>query len=72
MAKSNMEQAEVEAAECRKQAERMLEVTKQLTERNSSLSSECEILKEKVRALNNDLILLFTFIFYFSLFFIFR
>ncbi|VDD96031.1 unnamed protein product [Enterobius vermicularis] len=49
MAKSNMEQAEVEAAECRKQAERMLEVTKQLTERNSSLSSECEILKEKLR-----------------------
>uniref|UniRef100_A0A0N5AE51 Shootin-1 n=1 Tax=Syphacia muris TaxID=451379 RepID=A0A0N5AE51_9BILA len=39
-ARSNMDQAELEANECRRQAERMLEVTRQLTERNSALSSE--------------------------------
>lgn len=49
IAKVNMEQAEVEANECRKQAERMLEVTEQLTEKNSALSSECEVLKEKLK-----------------------
>ncbi|EFO23993.2 hypothetical protein LOAG_04485 [Loa loa] len=46
------DQAEAEAVECRKQAERMLEITEQLADRNSSLTSEQEILKFKNSELN--------------------
>ncbi|VDM95596.1 unnamed protein product [Thelazia callipaeda] len=48
-------QAEEEAAECRKQAERMLEITEQLTDKNCSLTSQQEILKIKDLELNHQI-----------------
>lgn len=47
-AAAERDQAEAEAAECRKQAERMLEITKQLADKNSSLTSQQEVLRLKV------------------------
>lgn len=47
-ATAERDQAEAEAAECRKQAERMLEITEQLADKNSSLTSQQEALKLKV------------------------
>uniref|UniRef100_F1KUB2 Coiled-coil domain-containing protein 186 n=1 Tax=Ascaris suum TaxID=6253 RepID=F1KUB2_ASCSU len=41
------DQAELEASECRKQTERMLTITEQLTDKNSLLSSECDSLRAK-------------------------
>ncbi|VDK28530.1 unnamed protein product [Gongylonema pulchrum] len=46
-AKADRDQAELEAAECRKQAERMLEITNHLTDKNSSLTSQQEMLETK-------------------------
>lgn len=47
-AASERDQVEAEAAECRKKAERMLEITEQLVDKNSSLTAQLEILKFKV------------------------
>ncbi|CAG9535063.1 unnamed protein product [Cercopithifilaria johnstoni] len=46
------DQAEAEAAECRKQAERMLEITEQLADKNSSLTSQQEVFRFKNLELN--------------------
>ncbi|VDK83578.1 unnamed protein product [Litomosoides sigmodontis] len=51
-AAAERDQAEAEAAECRKQAERMLEITKQLADKNSSLTSQQEVLRLKNLELN--------------------
>lgn len=56
------EQAEQEANECRKQAERMLEITQQLSEKNSFLSSQCEVFRSQVRVLFYDSFVPFYFI----------
>ncbi|KAM3726503.1 Coiled-coil domain-containing protein [Dirofilaria immitis] len=51
-AAAERDQAEVEAAECRRQAERMLEITEQLADKNSSLTSQQEMLRFKNLELN--------------------
>ncbi|KAL3981977.1 hypothetical protein ACH3XW_45275 [Acanthocheilonema viteae] len=51
-AAAERDQAETEAAECRKQAERMLEITEQLADKNSSLTSQQEVLRFKNLELN--------------------
>uniref|UniRef100_A0A915PVY1 Uncharacterized protein n=1 Tax=Setaria digitata TaxID=48799 RepID=A0A915PVY1_9BILA len=51
-ASTERDQAEAEAAECRRRAERMLEITEQLTDRNSSLTSQQEMLRYKNLELN--------------------
>uniref|UniRef100_A0AAF5PGY6 Uncharacterized protein n=2 Tax=Wuchereria bancrofti TaxID=6293 RepID=A0AAF5PGY6_WUCBA len=51
-AAAERDQAEAEATECRKQAERMLEITEQLADKNSSLTSQQETLRSKNVELN--------------------
>ncbi|GMT36109.1 hypothetical protein PFISCL1PPCAC_27406, partial [Pristionchus fissidentatus] len=48
--------AEAEAAECRKQAERMLEITENLTKRNTTLLDDLAGLREKASTLQTQLI----------------
>lgn len=61
-AAAERDQAEAEAAQCRKQAERMLEITEQLADKNSSLTSQQEMfrcknleLSQRVKTLESSL-----------------
>ncbi|GMR60690.1 hypothetical protein PMAYCL1PPCAC_30885 [Pristionchus mayeri] len=63
LAKKEMEEAEAEkvnaeaeAAECRKQAERMLEITENLTKRNTALLDEMSEVRDKASSLQTQLI----------------
>ncbi|GMT06295.1 hypothetical protein PENTCL1PPCAC_28469 [Pristionchus entomophagus] len=55
-AESEKVNAEAEAAECRKQAERMLEITENLTKRNTALLDEMAEIRDKASSLQTQLI----------------
>ncbi|CAJ0921328.1 unnamed protein product, partial [Mesorhabditis belari] len=55
-AENDRNTAETEADQCRKQAERMLEITEQLTNRNTQMCSELEAVREEKTNLQEKLI----------------
>uniref|UniRef100_A0A1I7ZVR3 GRIP domain-containing protein n=1 Tax=Steinernema glaseri TaxID=37863 RepID=A0A1I7ZVR3_9BILA len=55
-AQQERDQAEREASECRKQAERMLEITERLTQKNADVSAELEAARAKNLDLSKKLV----------------